>query len=287
MDGWVWKSLWAPLLRAPLCDANKIRNVHCSHLMASKCLWMGTLTGRLVASKKSVNRFLEMILVWATLTWTLWHSGLTSPPQAGKTKETSRSRLSGSSTLPLGSSTFSSLFSLFYHTSYQSLLQARAEESTSKSAEVKIVQLSTWAVCLEDIWLPSSQHGATCSLHLMRNWTGPWAAISYPPSLPELIPICPLCASNVFAIVRSAPRMYYCTITTSQYCTYHPPSKYLSLFVRSAPQMYYCHLPRIVHTSHILSIVPATFQGSGPRLLLLPTSFSPPCFCLHRSFPWN
>lgn len=168
----------------------------------------------------------------------------------------------------------------FYHTCYESLLQARAEESTSKSAEVKIVQLSTWAVCLEDIWLPSSQHGATCSLHLMRNWTGPWAAISYPPSLPELIPICPLCASNVFAIVRSAPRMYYCTITTSQYCTYHPPSKYLSLFVRSAPQMYYCHLPRIVHTSHILSIVPATFQGSGPRLLLLPTSFSPPCFCL-------
>ena len=38
------------------------------HLIASKCLWMGTLTGRLVASKKSVKRFLSIILVWATLT---------------------------------------------------------------------------------------------------------------------------------------------------------------------------------------------------------------------------
>ena len=38
------------------------------YLIASKCLWMGTLTGRLVASKKSVKRFLSIILVWATLT---------------------------------------------------------------------------------------------------------------------------------------------------------------------------------------------------------------------------
>ena len=82
------------------------------------------------------------------------------PPLAGKTKERRRSRLSGSSTSPLGSSPFlfaflcsllifpsysPFLFALFL-VSYQSLLLAcRAEESTGKSAaEVKIVQLSNY-----------------------------------------------------------------------------------------------------------------------------------------------
>ena len=38
------------------------------YLMASKCRWMGTLTGRLVASRKSVHRFRFTILVWVRLT---------------------------------------------------------------------------------------------------------------------------------------------------------------------------------------------------------------------------
>ena len=42
-----------------------------SHLTASRSLWMGTLTGKLVASKKSVIRFLWMISVWIGRTsWT-------------------------------------------------------------------------------------------------------------------------------------------------------------------------------------------------------------------------
>ena len=77
---------------------------------------MGTLTGRLVASKKSVKRFLSIILVWATLTCLqlTYLGSLTFSPQAG-TKKERRSRLSRSSTLPLGSQNLCWLFYPFFY----------------------------------------------------------------------------------------------------------------------------------------------------------------------------
>ena len=155
------------------------------HLIASKCLWMGTLTGRLVASKKSVKRFLSIILVWATLTCLqlTYLGSLTFSPQAG-TKKERRSRLSRSSTLPLGKQNLCWLFCPFFTTLGW----------FSKTAQVEIVHLANLGVGMNMI--PSSQHAATCSLCVMRNWTG---RLDYLPSLPALIP---------HGIPRSAFPMY-------------------------------------------------------------------------------
>ena len=64
----------------------------------------------------------------------------------------------------------------------------------SKTAQVEIVHLANLGVGMNMI--PSSQHAATCSLCVMRNWTG---RLDYLPSLPALIP---------HGIPRSAFPMY-------------------------------------------------------------------------------
>ena len=108
----------------------------------------------------------------------------TFSPQAG-TKKERRSRLSRSSTLPLGTQNLCWLVCPLFFTTLGWF---------SKTAQVEIVHLANLGVCMNMI--PSSQHAATCSLCVMRNWTG---RLDYLPSLPALIP---------HGIPRSAFPMY-------------------------------------------------------------------------------
>ena len=82
---------------------------------------------------------------------------------------------------------------------YQSLLLGGAQSQLAINIRGENCPTCKWKQ-VAWVWFPSSLHAPTCSWHLMRNWTGPWSPeLSYPPSLPALIPN---------DIVRSAPRMY-------------------------------------------------------------------------------
>ena len=82
---------------------------------------------------------------------------LTFSPQAG-TKKERRSRLSRSSTLPLGTQNLCWLVCPLFFTTLGWF---------SKTAQVEIVHLANLGVGMNMI--PSSQHAATCSLCVMRN----------------------------------------------------------------------------------------------------------------------
>ena len=136
--------------------------------MASKCRWMGTLTGRLVASRKSVHRFRFTILVWVRLTCGGEENNnfefFYFSPLCGRRRETD-SRLLASST-SLNEQTQS--FSLYPNVpSYQRVFRSCTAGAAYKTERWGSNNPQLCSSGRKNIIF---KFAATC---LMRNWTGP------------------------------------------------------------------------------------------------------------------